>query len=166
MAVDGYPADAVRVALEDLDVEPDLVVSGINAGQNLGPVVDVSGTVGAARAAVAAGIPALAVSSGTEDFDVRGGDALHLDWVEEHRAALADGEAPVEVTSINVPSCTEGEVRDLVEVPVGTDGSQAIQAQDCTSTLEDPADDLEAFNNGFATLTVLPDDPATPYQPG
>lgn len=165
-AVDGYPADAVRVALEDLDLQPDLVVSGINEGQNLGPVVDVSGTVGATRAAVAAGVPGLALSSGTATFDYEAGVEVMLDWIEENRAALATGDAPVEVVSINIPSCTEGEVRGLEEVPVGTDGSQAIVEQDCTSTLEDPADDLEAFNNGFASLSVLPDDPATPYQPG
>ncbi|WCO65580.1 5'/3'-nucleotidase SurE [Iamia majanohamensis] len=166
VAVDGYPADAVRVALEDLGLEPDLVVSGINEGQNLGPLVDISGTVGAARAAVAAGVPALALSGGLMDFDAEAGVPFLLDWVEENREALEAGDAPVEVVSINIPSCTEGEVRGLEEVPVGTDGSQAIVEQDCTSTLEDPADDLEAFNNGFATLTVLPDDPATPYQPG
>ncbi len=88
-----------------------------------------------------------------------------LDWIAEARAALAAGEADVEVTSINVPSCAEGEVRGLEEVPPATDG-EAIAEQDCASTLEDPADDVEAFNTGFATLTVLPDDPATPYQPG
>lgn len=166
IAVDGYPADAVRVALDELNLTPDLVVSGINEGQNLGPVVDVSGTVGAARAAVDAGVPALALSSGTPGFDYEAGVEVMLDWIEEHRAALEAAEAPVEVTSINIPSCSEGEVRGLEEVPAGTDGSQAIVAQDCTSTLEDPATDLEAFNNGFATITVLPDDPKTPYQPG
>lgn len=55
-AVDGYPADSVRAALDDLDLEPGLVVSGINAGQNVGPLIDISGTVGAARPAVAAGV--------------------------------------------------------------------------------------------------------------
>ncbi|CAN5764077.1 5'/3'-nucleotidase SurE [soil metagenome] len=166
VAVDGFPADAVRVALDELDLMPDLVVSGINEGQNLGPVVDVSGTVGAARAAVASDVPALALSSGSEGFDFEAAVPFMLDWIEENREALVAGDAPVEVTSINTPSCTTGEIRGLEEVPVGSDGSQAIVDQDCTSTLEDPGDDLAAFNNGFATLTVLPDDPATPYQPG
>lgn len=166
IAVDGFPADAVRVALEELDLTPDLLVSGINEGQNLGPVVDISGTVGAARAAVAAGVPGLALSSGTEGFDYEAGVPFMLDWIEENREALIAGDAPVEVVSINTPSCTEGEIRGLAEVPVGTDGRQALSAQDCTSTLEDPPDDTTAFNNGFATLTVLSDDPETPYQPG
>lgn len=166
VAVDGYPADAVRVALEELELDPDLVVSGINSGQNLGPVVDVSGTVGAARAAVASGVPALALSSGIDDPDYAAAVPFMVDWITEHRAALVAGEAPVEVTSINVPSCNVGEVRGLEEVPVGTDGTDAVAEQDCTSDLEDPVDDVEAFNAGFATLTVLPDEPATPYQPG
>ncbi len=166
IAVDGFPADAVRVALDELEVLPDLVVSGVNEGQNLGPVVDVSGTVGAARAAVDRGVPALALSSGIDGFDYEAAVPFMLDWIDENRAALIAGDAPAEVVSINVPSCTTGEVRGLEEVPAGTDGSQAVVAQDCTSTLADPADDLAAFNAGFATLTVLPDDPATPYQPG
>jgi 5'-nucleotidase len=74
-AVQGFPSDAIRVGLEDLGLQPDLVISGINSAQNLGPVVDASGTVGAARAAVRAGVPALAVSSGTAeapDYAARG----------------------------------------------------------------------------------------------
>lgn len=37
--------------------------------------------------------------------------------------------------------------------------------QDCTSTLEDPADDVEAFLNGYATVAILPDEPETPLPP-
>ena len=64
-AVAGFPADTVVWAL-DHGVKPDLVVSGVNQGQNLGPVVDASGTVGAAKTAVRNGIPALAVSQGAD----------------------------------------------------------------------------------------------------
>jgi len=39
----------------------------VNNGQNLGPVIDLSGTVGAARAAAAQHIPAIAVSAGLGD---------------------------------------------------------------------------------------------------
>ena len=66
-AVTGWPADTITAALDQLGVKPDVVLSGINAGQNLGGVVDLSGTVGAARAAAARGIPALAVSQGLGD---------------------------------------------------------------------------------------------------
>jgi 5'-nucleotidase len=62
-AVDGSPSQAVAHALlEVLPGIPDLVVSGINFGENLGPVVTVSGTVGAALEAAVSGIPSLAVS--------------------------------------------------------------------------------------------------------
>lgn len=60
--VDGTPADCVRVALRALGLEPDLVLSGINQGGNLGIDVYTSGTVAAAREAAALGIPAIAVS--------------------------------------------------------------------------------------------------------
>ena len=64
IAVQGYPADTIRAALGQLHLHPNLVVSGVNFGQNLGPVLDASGTVGAARAAAARGIPAVASSQG------------------------------------------------------------------------------------------------------
>src|SRR6476646_2216929 len=63
-AVVGFPADSVNYALDTMHLEPDLVVSGINQGQNLGPLAAVSGPVGAAKRAAAAGIPAIAVSQG------------------------------------------------------------------------------------------------------
>ncbi|MEY3361923.1 MAG: hypothetical protein RL531_1642 [Actinomycetota bacterium] len=50
-AVTGFPADSVNYALDVLDLDPDLVVAGSNAGQNLGVVAPISGTVGAARTA-------------------------------------------------------------------------------------------------------------------
>src|SRR5689334_16653821 len=62
-AVDGTPADSVIVALHRLLPEkPDLVISGINAGANLGENVYYSGTVGAAREAALHHIPAVAIS--------------------------------------------------------------------------------------------------------
>lgn len=167
LAVAGYPSDSVRVALDELEMTPDLVVSGINEGQNVGPLVDISGTIGAARAAVARGVPALALSASTGPFAAgyEAGAGLMLTWIEEHAAALAAGEAAVEVTSINVPSCAEGEPEELVEVPVGT-GGDVLAESDCTSDLTDPADDVEGLNHGFPTLTVVPAEPATPPQPG
>lgn len=62
-AVGGTPAQAVlHGLLEIMDRKPDLVVSGINYGLNVGTGITVSGTVGAALEAGSAGIPALAVS--------------------------------------------------------------------------------------------------------
>jgi 5'-nucleotidase len=62
--VDGYPGDCVVLALRGLmnDHAPDLVVSGINGGPNLGDDWLASGTIGAARIAASLGVPAIAVS--------------------------------------------------------------------------------------------------------
>jgi 5'-nucleotidase len=62
-AVEGTPADAMIVALHKLfPVKPDLVISGINPGGNLGENVFYSGTVGAAMEAVINHVPAFAIS--------------------------------------------------------------------------------------------------------
>lgn len=66
-AVGGTPAQAVlHAVLEILPRLPDLVVSGINYGENLGSGVTISGTVGGALEAASHSIPALAVSLETE----------------------------------------------------------------------------------------------------
>jgi 5'-nucleotidase len=62
LAVDGTPADCVRVALHELGPDFDLVLSGINHGGNLGVDVFLSGTVAAAREAVLHGVPAISFS--------------------------------------------------------------------------------------------------------
>lgn len=62
-AVEGTPADTVMMAVNQiLDFQPDLVVSGINAGSNLGENIYYSGTVAAAAEAAKYGIPAIALS--------------------------------------------------------------------------------------------------------
>src|SRR5437764_1264365 len=62
-AVDGTPTDCVNVAVTQvLKALPDLVVSGINKGWNLGDDVTYSGTVAGALEAALLGIPAIAVS--------------------------------------------------------------------------------------------------------
>lgn len=66
-AVDASPALAVQhAALEILPCRPDLVVAGINFGENIGSAVTVSGTVGAAMEGASLGVPALAVSQETD----------------------------------------------------------------------------------------------------
>jgi 5'-nucleotidase len=66
-AVGGTPAQVVlHAVLEILPKKPDLVVSGINYGENVGSGITISGTVGAAMEAASMGIPSLAVSLETE----------------------------------------------------------------------------------------------------
>jgi 5'-nucleotidase len=63
LAIDGTPTDCVKLALTGLlPVRPDLVVSGINRGPNLGDDIIYSGTVSAALEGALLGIPAIAVS--------------------------------------------------------------------------------------------------------
>ena len=70
-ATDGTPVDCVRFAALGLtDAAPELIVSGINHGANLGDDITYSGTVAAALEGIMLGIPALAVSlSGGRDFE-------------------------------------------------------------------------------------------------
>lgn len=62
--LDGTPADCVKMALSVIlrDNPPDLVISGINRGQNTGTSILYSGTVAAALEATLAGVPAIAIS--------------------------------------------------------------------------------------------------------
>lgn len=60
--VDGTPADCVKMGIQGLKLKPDLVLSGINNGANLGTDVLYSGTVAAALEALMLGIPAVAFS--------------------------------------------------------------------------------------------------------
>jgi 5'-nucleotidase len=76
-SVAGSPAQAVMYAIyEILSEKPDLVVSGINYGENLGTGITVSGTVGAALEAAGNGIPAIAVSLETDP-------AYHLSYSKD-----------------------------------------------------------------------------------
>ena len=61
-SIDGTPADCARIALKVIAPEADWLISGINAGANLGSDVYNSGTVAAAREAAILGYPAIAVS--------------------------------------------------------------------------------------------------------
>lgn len=165
-SVEGFPADSIVWAIDQEGVEGpfDLVISGINSGQNLGPATDVSGTVGAARAAAARGIPALAASQGfaeTPDFPT--GVRYVLDWLDEHRQEILSGEAGGDdplLEGLNIPTCTAGEVRGQVEVTIATSGD-ILGASDCTSTEPAPSEDIPAFTVGFVTLADVPLEPAT-----
>src|SRR5688500_10569576 len=74
-ATDGTPVDCVRfAALGLIEFEPELIISGINHGSNLGDDITYSGTVAAALEGIVLGIPAIAVSQqadhGAMDFRI------------------------------------------------------------------------------------------------
>ncbi len=161
-AVDGFPADAVTVALDDLGVVPDLVVSGVNQGQNLGPIAYISGTVGAARTAARRGIPAVAASAGVgTGADYKAAAALVVAWIADHRAALVDGTvSTTTVTSFNVPDCSLGGVIEaLLQVPLATAIPKGVDPSKSDCRLEPntpPADDVAAVVAGHAAETPVP----------
>lgn len=69
-SVNGTPADCVKLALEALlEDQPDLVISGINRGPNLGTDVLYSGTVSAAIEGTINGVPSIAISLATYEHD-------------------------------------------------------------------------------------------------
>lgn len=161
-AVDGFPADTIAVALDQLGVEPDLVVSGINEGQNVGPIAFVSGTLGAARTAARRGVPALAASAGLgAEADYATAAELVVAWVEEHRAEIAAGTlSTATVASINVPACTlGGEVEALLEVPLAAAIPEGVDPFNSDCAFEPPtapADDVAALVAGHSALTLVP----------
>lgn len=164
-AVEGYPADAIAVALDDLGFEPHVVVSGINSGQNVGPLAYVSGTVGAGRVANRRGIPAVAGSAGlTEDTpeDYELAAELIVAHLEERREGYVRGEVPADaVVNINVPDCTAGEAKDLLEVALATELPEGVNpfAADCSGPDgEEPTDDVRAVAAGYPALSLVPDD--------
>lgn len=70
--LNGTPADCVIYALKHLFVQPpDLVISGINHGANLGDDIMYSGTVAAAREAAAHGVPSIAISQAYDEKPIR-----------------------------------------------------------------------------------------------
>ena len=84
-SVDSTPADCVRIAVLGMEMQFDLVVSGVNRGFNMGADVMYSGTVAAASEAVNLGMKALALSTNPENYD-HSTDALDTVWayIQEH----------------------------------------------------------------------------------
>lgn len=103
----GTPADCVKFAIGNLKINPDLVISGINLGANLGTDVWYSGTIGAATEAALLGFPSLALS------------------VTDHKAAYVRDAAracrdivdyyinnrPCDLLSVNVPNIPLSEMK-------------------------------------------------------
>jgi 5'-nucleotidase len=91
-ATDGTPVDCVRfAALGLLDFKPELIVSGINHGANLGDDITYSGTVAAALEGIVLRVPAIAVSqqSPRGELDFRAGDSWRPDHFDQAAAFVA-----------------------------------------------------------------------------
>ncbi len=156
-AVNGFPADSVLYALNAMHVNPDLLVSGINEGQNIGPFIPLSGTIGAARVGGRDSIAAVAVSQGFgSPPDYPSGVAALLDWFDQFLLGRAGPALFQSVVNINVPTCTAGSIRETVEVPAATAlNGRPINPSNCLSTATDPVDDVDGFLNGFVTVSSI-----------
>lgn len=115
--VTGTPVDCVYIGLHHLcERPPDLVVSGINRGTNLGDDVHYSGTVAAAREASLRGVPALAVSmdtpTGRRDRDRHWDSAARL-AVHVARMTLSNPVPPQCVLNLNVPDVPGDQLTQL-----------------------------------------------------
>jgi 5'-nucleotidase len=83
-AVSGTPADCIKLGiLEILDSRPDIVISGINPGANVGINLNYSGTVAAAKEATLYGVPSIAVSIGSHEIDNYNDAALFVELLAE-----------------------------------------------------------------------------------
>lgn len=167
-AVDGTPADCVNLALTGaIDARPDLVISGINAGENLGEDVLYSGTVAAAMEGALLGLPAIAISqvAHAEPVDYRHAVDIALKLV---RSCARERPPRGSLLSVNVPQSSlpprlqltrlGRRHRDTVAIrqedprqrpifwlgPIGSPGADA-----------GPGTDFHAVSGGHASITPI-----------
>lgn len=114
-AVNGTPTDCVHLGITGLlKEEPDMVISGINAGANLGDDVIYSGTVAAAMEGRFLGLPAIAVSSIGEDFYQTAADAVNL-LLDDLPSVLKSSN----VLNVNVPNLPMSKIKGFTVTRLG-----------------------------------------------
>lgn len=173
--VNGTPADCVHIALTGLlGYRPDLVVSGINNGANMGDDTIYSGTVGAAMEGYLFGIPAIAFSQterGWAHLDVAAQKAAEL--VRHLLATLPDAHAarqPVPwLLNVNIPCRPAGDIKGFKVARLGRrHAAEQVIAQTnprgetmywigSAGPAKDDAEgtDFHATAQGFASITPL-----------
>lgn len=115
-AIDGTPADCVRLALGNLDFSPDVVVSGINDAPNLGTDAVYSGTVSAAVEGFMVDVPSVAVAKDSFDLDYMDEAAGYFaGLLPELMRFFDDGPA---VLNVNFPSVPRSEYRGIRTAPL------------------------------------------------
>lgn len=178
-AVHGTPADAATIGLAHLlrDTPQDLVVSGTNAGQNLGNSANGSGTVSAAIVAARLGVPAIATSAGLgadagTAYEIAA--ALTTQMIASLIAARPGGGKLLPdrlVINMNVPAVSAGKLLGIRWAPLSqrssyvrvyTPGEAAGEVRSrlalSTEPLTEKDTDLALFNQGYVTLTLLDGD--------
>jgi len=116
--IDGTPTDCVHIAVTGLlDELPDMVVSGINLGANMGDDTIYSGTVAAATEGYLLGIPSIAVSlSGREGRQLATAARVVRDLVERCRNAPP---AQRMLLNVNVPDVAQAQLQGIVVTRLG-----------------------------------------------
>jgi 5'-nucleotidase len=132
-AVQGTPADCVITAVQIMDEPPNLVVSGVNRGLNVGHDIFYSGTVAAATEAILHGIPAIAVSAHS-DFKAAADVAAQLAY-----RVLKEGLPPDVLLNVNHPRHWNGQCR------VTRQGRRSPE----------PSTDHEALAAGYVSICPL-----------
>jgi len=168
-AVDGTPADCVHLAVNGILSEgPQLVVSGINKGPNLGNDITYSGTVSAAFEGTLLGIPSFAISLASRGhFKFR--PAAHF-AARVARHLMKKGLPKDTFLNINVPNLDEKEIRAYKITRQGryhVHGNQAVEKVDPrgrkyywigggTMVFDQRGEtDHEAVSEGFISITPL-----------
>lgn len=165
-ALDGTPADCVYVALHSgtrvLPRRPDLVVSGVNHGMNLGQDAFYSGTVAAAREGALRGIPAIAASAHASLDPAAAASLCARLTLELARAQFT--RAPL--LNLNVPPGWNGQVRttrlgariyeEVVDFRLDPRGREYLWLGGPGVRHErDPGTDTDAYDDGVASITPL-----------
>ncbi len=113
---DGTPTDCVFVGLNNLydnDKKPDLVISGINIGSNMGEDITYSGTVAGASEAVLQGVPAISISQVFNDLNNANKNAWEYELackvIVDIVRKIFNGDFPLgerKLLNINIPPCS------------------------------------------------------------
>ena len=116
-AVSGTPTDCVIMGVQHIlkGKAPDLILSGVNRGQNIAEDVTYSGTIAAAMEGTLLNIPSIALS---QAHGIGGGDKLRWSCAETHAAAiirklLAHGFAKGMLFNVNFPDCEPADVQGI-----------------------------------------------------
>jgi 5'-nucleotidase len=134
-AVKGTPTDCVIMAVRKLmlDHPPDLVISGVNSGQNIAEDVTYSGTIAGAMEATILGIPAIALSQCYDFFSGR--QKIHWRCAEAHggavvRKLLAVGVPRNVLINVNFPSCAPEDVKGVAVTMQGRRSNDLMRIED------------------------------------
>ncbi len=167
-AVSGTPADCVKIAITELLPEPpELVISGINQGSNMGSCVIYSGTVSAATEAALMGVPSIAVSLNSwesKDFNPA------AEFIRKiYRKVLEKGLPEGVALNINVPAVPRDQIKGVTVTRQGQ--SRVIEAFDkrvdprnntyywlageMTFTDAEGGTDCEAVESGYISITPI-----------